>query len=78
MRTIPTLCVLLIALPVWAGTFRDDFEDGNFYGWTTSGAAESFLVENGELVLKTPLFFPDGISIEIGDESWIEELIKYL
>lgn len=27
------LCVLLITLPVLAGTFRDDFEDGNAEGY---------------------------------------------
>ncbi len=27
------LCVLLITLPALAGTFRDDFEDGDWVGW---------------------------------------------
>ena len=33
MKTIITLCILFIALPVSAGTWRDDFEDGNLDGW---------------------------------------------
>jgi hypothetical protein len=34
MRTALIVFILfLAALPVWAGTFRDDFEDGNIDGW---------------------------------------------
>jgi hypothetical protein len=45
--------MLLVASPVWAGTFIDDFEDGNLDGWTEGypwGARASWSVENGELV----------------------------
>jgi ABC-type transport system involved in cytochrome c biogenesis permease component len=27
------LCMLLLASSAWAGTFRDDFEDGNLDSW---------------------------------------------
>lgn len=33
MKTIMVLCVLLIAFPVMADTFTDNFEDGNLDGW---------------------------------------------
>ena len=31
--TIVALCLFLVSIPSWAGTFRDDFEDGNWQGW---------------------------------------------
>ena len=33
MRIAITLCILLVALPAWAGTWRDDSDDGNLDGW---------------------------------------------
>lgn len=33
MKFAIVLCMLLFTLPTVAGTFRDDFEDGNFEGW---------------------------------------------
>jgi len=27
------IIALMISLPAWAGTFKDDFNDGNFDGW---------------------------------------------
>ena len=33
MRIISTFCILLMALPAWAGVWRDNFEDGNLDGW---------------------------------------------
>ena len=49
MRAIVMLCVLLTAASAWAGTLVDDFSDGNFAGWTQSGAG-SWRVENEELI----------------------------
>ncbi|MBM3239706.1 hypothetical protein FJZ31_25765 [Candidatus Poribacteria bacterium] len=33
MRLIIVLSVFLLSMPAWAGTFKDDFEDGNWKGW---------------------------------------------
>ncbi len=33
MRTMATICILLITFPAFAGTFRDDFEGRNLGGW---------------------------------------------
>jgi hypothetical protein len=33
MRLIIVLFVFLLSMPAWAGTFKDDFEDGNWKGW---------------------------------------------
>ena len=47
MRSIIIIFMLLIVLPAWAGTFRDDFEDGNLDGWTTRN-----LFGNGEWTIQ--------------------------
>ncbi|MFC1714458.1 family 16 glycoside hydrolase [Candidatus Poribacteria bacterium] len=64
MRIAIVLCMLLITSPVLAGTFIDDFEDGNLDGWEESypwAARTTWSVENGELV---------GISIhDIGADT---------
>ncbi len=47
------LCLLLVAFSAWAGTFRDDFEDGNLTGWRQIWwkAPGNWNIENGQLVL---------------------------
>ena len=40
MKVTLILCVFLIAIPVWAGTFRDNFDDGNYDGWTVYNYVE--------------------------------------
>ena len=44
MRIVFILCILLIVLPAWAGTWKDDFEDGNLDGW--EGVQ---ILDNGEI-----------------------------
>jgi hypothetical protein len=33
MRLIIILSLLMLSVSAWAGTFKDDFEDGNWDGW---------------------------------------------
>jgi hypothetical protein len=47
------LCLLLFPALVWAGTFRDDFEDGDLKGWTVwnvRGGNSVWKVESGKLI----------------------------
>jgi hypothetical protein len=47
------LCLLLLPVMVWAGTFTDDFNDGDMDGWVKSdvwGVGASWEVNNGVLV----------------------------
>lgn len=60
MRATTTLCILLIALPAWAGTWLDNFDDGDFDGWqmveclwipkVVTPNAGNWVVENGAVV----------------------------
>ncbi len=60
MRAIAILCILLIALPAWAGTWLDNFDDGDFDGWqmveclwileVVTPNAGNWVVENGAVV----------------------------
>lgn len=72
MRLTIVLFVFLLPLSAWAGTFRDDFEDGNIEGWkrfTVAGTNLSdWFVENGVLVCRRPN--PYGAHLVIGDVSW--------
>ena len=48
------LTLFLLVMSSWAGTFMDDFEDGDMDGWTpiSFGAGGTSKIENGELVLE--------------------------
>jgi hypothetical protein len=36
MRLIAILSLLMLSVSAWAGTFRDDFEDGDWDGWNSN------------------------------------------
>ena len=76
MKTALILCALLIAMPVWAGTFRDDFEGGDMEGWTKLGEGRC-LVENGVLILE--MFEKDvkGTLAKCGDETWKVDTLAF-
>jgi len=59
------LCV--IARATLAGTFRDNFDDGDLIGWETN-IATGISVVNGELRFKNP----DLLIAKLGDSSWKE------
>ena len=48
------LTLFLLVTSSWAGTFMDDFEDGNMDEWRlgSAGAGGTWKIENGELVLE--------------------------
>ena len=53
-HTIVGLTLFLLITSAWAGTFMDDFEDGNMDEWSLSsaGAGGTWKIENGELILE--------------------------
>ena len=51
MKHLLTLCILMIALPALAGTFRDDFDDGNIDGWDIQTQGGQIEVVDGEVVI---------------------------
>ena len=48
------LIFTLFVSSVWAGIFRDDFNDGDLKGWTFVLGAENGGIQNSELVLSSP------------------------
>ena len=72
MRAIVMLCMLLIAASAWAGTLVDDFSDGDFEGWTQSGAG-NWRVENEELIFSA-LAAPSYLFM--GETDWQDYTIS--
>ena len=51
MKTATVIALLLIAFPSWAGTFREDFEDGKLDGWEINLRDGEVTVQEGKLVI---------------------------
>lgn len=71
MKGIAILYMLLIAISVWTGTFRDDFEDGNWQGWQIAdldGGVSTWTVEDGILVCNRPNIASSYLMI--GERNW--------
>ena len=51
MRATIIMCIWLIALPIWAGTFKDNFDDNNLAGWTKLINNGEVKVEDGKVVV---------------------------
>lgn len=51
MRIIFILCILLIALPVRAGTYEDNFDDGDLGNWVIDELSENIEIVDGEVVV---------------------------
>jgi hypothetical protein len=65
------LALLLLATSVWAGTLRDDFDDGDMDEWEIgSGKWE---IKDGELVM-TPQGFP--VSFFAGKPTWGDYTVR--
>jgi hypothetical protein len=70
--TIAILFISLIATSIWAGTLRDDFNDGDFKGWMTPLGGE-WSVEDGVVVCKNvsnPVWDSNAVVLSIGDPVW--------
>jgi hypothetical protein len=61
------VALLLLTTSVWAGTLRDDFDDGDMDEWDLSEAGPIWKVKDGELVI-TPRSFPPLFCI--GEATW--------
>jgi hypothetical protein len=69
------IILLLFPTLVWAGTWRDDFEDGNLDGWQWVNTADlvpqllpgKIRVENGEVIMEA---VRGATGLYIGDVSW--------
>lgn len=69
MKILTFLFALTISFNALAGTWRDDFSDGNYEGWTVQnirGGISEWKVESGELIAKRS---NDWSSFVILDES---------
>ena len=61
------VALLMLTTSVWAGTLRDDFDDGDMDEWDLSKAGNIWEVKNGELVI-TPRSSP--VVLSIGETTW--------
>ena len=69
--TLLLLLALVSGLCAEAGTWRDDFEDGDYDGWhrwTRQAVLGSWRVESGELIYAGPLKFHSAVYI--GEKDW--------
>jgi 3-keto-disaccharide hydrolase len=63
------LAFFLIACHSWAGTFIDDFEDGDMDEWTRAGNGGNWEMNNGELILES-LGLNTVNGFMIGEDTW--------
>lgn len=77
MKIVLILCILSITLPVWGGTITDNFNDGNFNGWTETWMKQNqtiWKVESGVLIGENLSNW--SASIVIGDATWMDYEVK--
>lgn len=69
MRLLLICLMALISLPVMAGTYVDNFNDGNMDEWKIGGLGGDWKVIGGELILKSldPNF---TFGFTLGDQTW--------
>ncbi|MBM3238290.1 hypothetical protein FJZ31_18520 [Candidatus Poribacteria bacterium] len=74
---LASISVLMIAIPstsAWAGTLKDNFDDGNMDGWDLSGAPrDTWEVKDGELVV-TPRSWP--VWFLLGKTTWKDYTVR--
>jgi len=70
------LTLFLLVMSSWAGTFMDDFEDGNMDEWASvsTGAGGNWKIENGELILQSKS--PGDFIVYTGKDTWKDYTIK--
>ncbi len=66
-RVVMGIALLLLTTSVWAGTLRDDFDDGDMDEWDLTRASGICEVKDGELVI-TPRGSP--VAFWIGETTW--------
>ena len=75
------MVALMFSLTTQAGTFKDDFNDGNFDGWETidfCGGSSSWKVENGMVVGKYPALGNQcGASLLFSENDWRNYSIEF-
>ena len=71
--TIVTLSLVLLSVSSWAGTFKDDFEDGNWRGWEIGAgpninfdAEERFSIVEGVLRVDARVPITDSVGYNVG------------
>ena len=45
MRLITTLSLLMLSVSAWAGTFKDNFEDGNWGVWEIESSKRATVID---------------------------------
>jgi hypothetical protein len=78
MRLAVLLSLFLLSVPAWAGTFRDDFEDGDWAGWKAiasgiwdTNVGDSVSVADG--VLRLDHIHKPGFSLALSTgEDWAD------
>lgn len=73
------MMALMISLPAQAGTFRDDFEDGNLDGWgeilNLGGGISEWKVEDGVLTCRRPS--DPSTFLLFGEKEWKNYSIEF-
>ena len=78
MRLVAMIVFLiLLSISSWAGTFRDDFEDGNWNGWVPFGGAFVKEIEDERLSVIDGVMRIDAI-VPIMDTARYEMGIRLL
>lgn len=72
MRTAILFCILLVfSTSVFAGTWKDDFEDANLADWEQAGAAAKWIESKGVVVSELPPVESGNRSFLVtGEQSW--------
>ncbi len=69
--SIVGLILFLMITSVWAGTLRDNFDDGNLDGWRKAGdQSAQWSVKDGELVSVAKNICDWSSDLMIGDDTW--------
>ncbi|MEK7395714.1 MAG: family 16 glycoside hydrolase [Candidatus Poribacteria bacterium] len=78
MKIILMLCVLMIAMPAFAGTFRDDFDDGDLDGWKFDVEGDHIEVKSGKVeTADCKIYAKDGEAIIMDYEASIASGIDF-
>ena len=77
--TMSFLTLFLLVTSAWAGTLRDNFDDGDFDGWKRwlfGDQSAQWSVKDGELVCTSQNVCTLASFLTIGDDSWRNYSVK--